>query len=358
MIDAFRPSAAVAVALLSGACAEPLPTLEANERAALPQALANNAVARIETPHGVSLFSFLGLGAGKTWRDTSSAAYMLPPGAESWETLPDVPGSTGRLAGTAQGVGDRVYVFGGYTVAEDGAEKSIETVHAFDPVSGTYEARAPMPVPVDDAASFVYRDRYVYLVSGWHDLGNVNLVQSYDTQTDTWRQATPYPGDPVFGHAGGLVGNVLVVCDGVRIVVETHGRRRFEATDACYVGEIDGEDPARIEWHALPAHPGEPRYRMAAVGTRSGGGRIVFAGGSDNPYNYDGIGYDGKPSAGSDRVLAYSLADRLWRTLGRLPAESMDHRGLLEIDGGFALVGGMRRGQRVSDAVVWFALPD
>lgn len=26
-----------------------------------------------------------------------------------------------------------------------------------------------MPVPVDDSVALVYRDRYVYLVSGWHE---------------------------------------------------------------------------------------------------------------------------------------------------------------------------------------------
>ena len=51
-------------------------------------------------------------------------------------------------------------------------------------------------MPVEDAVLLVYLDRYIYLVSGWHDLGNVNLVQVLDTANGTWQQATPWPGAP------------------------------------------------------------------------------------------------------------------------------------------------------------------
>jgi hypothetical protein len=41
-----------------------------------------------------------------------------------------------------------------------------------------------MPVPVDDDISLPYQSRYIYLISGWHNDGNVNLVQLYDTKTN------------------------------------------------------------------------------------------------------------------------------------------------------------------------------
>ncbi|MEE9141200.1 MAG: galactose oxidase [Gammaproteobacteria bacterium] len=331
--------------------------LETKTLPALPEPVSNNAVAVLTDADGTTLFSFLGLGAGKTWRDPSSKAFVLAPGAEQWRELPDVPGDKGRLAATAVEVGGSVYVFGGYTVAEDGSEESVETVHRFDPGTETYSLMNPMPVPVDDAVSLVYLDRYVYLVSGWHAWGNVNLVQLFDTQTNTWRQATPYPGVPVFGHAGGNVGEALVVCDGVKIVHTVDEDRSFEASDECWLGRIHADDPSRIDWWPLQKHPGKPLYRMAATGTTHSGGLILFAGGSDNPYNYNGIGYDEIPSSGSDRVFGISIQDMEWIELGQLPSPTMDHRGLLPVGDGFVIVGGMSNEQQVTDGVIKFSIP-
>ncbi len=324
----------------------------------LPFPVSNNAVAVSRSGDRTLLFSFLGLGPGKTWQDTRSDAWMLEPGPDtdmarieaepasiSWKRLPDVPGPGGRLAATAVAVAGKVYVFGGYTVAEDGSEKSVPLVHGFDPEKLRYIERAPMPVPVDDAVSLVYADRYVYLVSGWHDTDNVDLVQVYDTVEDAWQRATPFPGPPVFGHAGGISGRKLLICDGVKVIPAEDGKRKFAASPECFLGEIDAERFDVIAWRRVVHHPGPALYRMGATGMPDG--RIIFAGGSDNPYNFNGIGYDGVPSNPSDRVFAYDAKTDRWQALGRMARPSMDHRGLLALDRGYVLVGGMGEGQQV-----------
>lgn len=325
--------------------------------APLPEPISNNAVAAVSIDGEDYLFSLLGLREGRTWRDTVAVAYKFSVQAGRWTSLPDVPGGAGRLAGTAVGVGDTVYVFGGYTVAEDGSEKSDPSVYALEPVSGLYVERAPMPVPVDDAVSVVFRDRFVILISGWHDTDNVDLVQVYDAIEDTWHQSTPYPGRPVFGHAGGLAQDRIVICDGVKVIGHRPEKRSFAITDSCYIGTIEDDRIASILWQQLPSHPGAPRYRMAAVGSSRRGGEIVFVGGTNNPYNYDGIGYDGEPSEPEARVFAYSLAGGGWKSYGRLDVATMDHRGLIEIGERFFLVGGMRAGQQVTDELLSFTLP-
>lgn len=332
-----------------------VPVLPVERLPALPIPLTNNAVAVMPITNGAVLFSFMGLKRGKSWSDTTLAAFRLNPGSGDWRGIPDVPGETGRLAGVAAVVAGQVYVFGGYTVAEDHTEHSVASVHRLDPDTNAYTEMTPMPVPVDDSVALVYRDRYVYLVSGWHETGNVNLVQLYDTETDSWRQATPWPGPAVFGHAGGIVGDTMIVADGVKIATIRTGRS-FVASSVALKGIIDAENPARIDWRAIEPHPGEPLYRMAATGTTQGGALVVFAGGSDNPYNYNGIGYNGHPSQPSDRVFAYNLGNDAWRELGRLPFGTMDHRALLETPQGFVIVGGMRAGQVVTDEVVRFSL--
>jgi hypothetical protein len=252
-------------------------------------------------------------------------------------------------------VGELAYIFGGYTVAADGSEQSLPYVHAFDPVREKFTALSAMPVPVDDAVAVTYRDRYVYLLSGWHDLGNVNLAQRYDVATDTWVQATPIPGNPVFGHAGGIVGNRIVYCDGVAAQPFAGRSRDFVANNACYLGIIDQSDSRRIDWRILSPHPGLPRYRMAAAGVKKIDA-VVFIGGSENSYNYDGIGYDGAPSEPAVGGLLFDLASMSWRTLSLSGPPTMDHRGLVPYGDRWLTVGGMAAGQEVTDQVIAYKL--
>ncbi len=342
--------------VLASACSNPEPPISTDRLPALPKPVTNNAVAAVVLGDGTALFSFLGLGAGKTWQDTRVEAFVLRPGAGEWVGLPDVPGP-GRLASIAVTVIDKVYIFGGYTVATDGSEVSIPEVYVLDTGTLEYIPRMSMPVPVDDAVAFAYADRYIYLVSGWHNSGNVNLVQVYDTALNNWFQATPYPGSAVFGHAGGIAGNAMVICDGVRIVVRQAESRGFEATPECYRGEIDDADLARINWYSIPPHPGPARYRIAATGVPHNGGEIVFVGGTDNPYNFDGIGYDGIGSEPSSQVFSWSVTEDHWKLYGPLDTPTMDHRGLLTFNNQLAIVGGMQTGQVVSNEVVAFTLP-
>ncbi len=321
----------------------------------LPIAVANNAVAGLEIAGAPHLFSFSGLGAGKTPSDITSAAFSVDLRSGTVTRLGDVPGGENRLASVAVGLYDRVFVFGGYTVAEDGGEVSTPEVFAFNPEDGSYQRRADMPTPVDDTVAFAYANRYIYLVSGWHDDGNVGDVQVFDTWEDRWFPATEYPGPPVFGHAGGIVGNTIIIADGVGIVAAAGGRRRFAMVADAYKGTIDPEHPSNIAWEAIPPHPGRPLYRMAAVGSEAIG-TIVFAGGSDNPYNFDGIGYDGVPSEPTARVFGFDTTSDEWVEFADKPVPTMDHRGLVEFGGVFHTVGGMVGDQNVTSRIVAFTL--
>jgi hypothetical protein len=317
----------------------------------LPEALSNNAVAQLND----RIYSFSGLGAGKTPDHITSSAWEYEIGADSWRQLPPVPGNKHRLASVAVGLNDRVFVIGGYTVDEGGVEVSTPEVYAFNPESREYQRRANIPIPVDDTVALAYANRYIYLVSGWHDDGNVPWVQLYDSLEDTWSEATLYPGTPVFGHAGGIVGNIFVISDGVGVLGRVDGRNQFGIVNESYVGVIDPDDPSRIHWQDPGLHPGVPRYRMAAMGDQENG-LVIFAGGSDNAYNYNGIGYDGVPSEASAQVYAYDSAAERWIALPDKPVATMDHRGLLKINGEYVTVGGMEAGQNVSGNIHSFTI--
>ena len=316
-----------------------------------PAPVTNNAVAAVTANGHSYLVSFNGLARGRAYSDTLSSTYVLDVERNEWTEAAPVPGGVGRLASAAVSVGSLAYVFGGYSVAEDGAEVSTPWAHSFDPETEVFIELSPMPVPVDDAVAVTYADRYIYLISGWHDLGNVNLVQRYDTDTDTWSQATPTPGPAVFGHSGGIVGNTIVYCDGVAVEARDDRPRDFVAVPDCLLGVIDDKDSRRIDWRTVKYHPGLPRYRMAAAGVPAANG-VLFIGGSVNPYNYDGIGYNGKPSEPASGALLFDIDDQSWRVIDIEGDATMEQRGLCLVGGKWIPIGGMATEQRVTDRVV------
>jgi len=279
---------------------------------ALPEAVSNNAVALVTTEKNRFLISFNGIGKNKGYRAVHNKVWALKIGDRQWQARSPVPSSlplAGRLASVAVGVGKYAYVFGGYTVDKDHHEISAPDMQRYDVLNDTYQLLEPMPVAVDDSVALVYRDRFIYLVSGWHNDGNVNLVQVYDIKKNTWQQASPFPGRAVFGHAAGIVDNAMVVCDGVGVHVKEKQKREFKIENRCFLG------------------------------------------GTSNAYNYNGIGYNGQASAAENSAFILSLKSRAWRKqlLGRA---SMDHRALLEVGEDMITVGGMGDGQQVLNSVL------
>lgn len=321
----------------------------------LPSPVTNNAVAYVPGgANGGTLYSFLGLGAGKTHADIVRSAFACGERSLTCRQVPDVPVDEGRLASSAATVAGKVYIFGGYTVAADGAEHSTPEVFRFNPDTERYERMADMPTPVDDATAIALFDRYIYVVSGWHDAANVSLVQVYDAAENRWFRATDYPGAPVFGHAGGGGASTLMIAGGVKLEVGADGRRVFRASDEVWRGDIENqEEPQTILWRRVAPPPLGPFYRMAA--SQGDGDLVVFAGGGDNPYNYDGVGYDGAPADPSDHAVAYSIMEDAWTDLGAIPA-SMDHRGLLVGGQGYYILGGMDENGEVLDRVTRLSL--
>ncbi|NNC77694.1 MAG: galactose oxidase, partial [Woeseiaceae bacterium] len=340
--------AALSIFLNTPAIAGELALVQETVLPPLPVAVSNNAVTAVITSQGSFIVSFAGLGSGKSHDDTYASTFVFDAGRQAWKESAPVPGGDGRLASVAVAVDGLAYVFGGYAVASDGSEVSLPHAHSFDPQRETYSELTPMPVPVDDAVAVTFEDRYIYLISGWHDFGNVNLVQRYDTVSDSWIQATPIPGPAVFGHAGGIVDNRIVYCDGVAVKANVDRRRDFVATSRCYVGLINEENGRRIDWRSIPPHPGEPRYRMAAAGVGIG---VLFIGGSANPYNFNGIGYNGEPSQPAPGALLYVPLSDSWHELPIDGDATMDHRGLVKLDEQWLTLGGMLGNQQVTDRV-------
>lgn len=315
----------------------------------LPIPVANNAVAYLNIDGQDQFYTFNGLTSGKTYQDITQAAYLWQGG--EWQRLKTPDTQLPVLASVAVTLGEAVYLFGGYTVAADHSEKSVPNVWRIDGRNGQWRALPPMPTPVDDAVALVYQDRYIYLISGWHDVDNVDLVQVFDTEQQQWQQATAFPLPPVFGHAGGIIGRQMLVCDGVK-VVKNGDKKQFLPSPACAMGVINANDPTQIDWQLIEHHSGVAFYRMAAASDQAQ--RFYFAAGSDNPYNYNGIGYNKVPSAPSSAVRIYDLAARQWRVRPQALPASMDHRALLNTPHGWVIMGGMGQNQQVLDRITYY----
>jgi N-acetylneuraminic acid mutarotase len=319
----------------------------------LPVPVSNNAVASVKSRGSLLLYSLMGMGPKKTWDATSNTGYMLDSESDTgkWAELRPVPGTIGRLAATAVGAREHIFLFGGYVVDAQGAETTVPDVNAYEPLTDRWFRAEDMPVAVDDAVAGIYRDRYIYIVGGWSKTDTVRDVQVYDAEKNKWSQATPIPGTPVFGHAGSVVGDTIVYIDGAH-KNPAGAQPKYIASDECWMGKIDHHDRSKIQWTKLPAHPGTARYRIAAGGSEKDQ-KIYFSGGTDNPYNFDGIGYNGVPAEPSPVTFAFNLRTGKWETINQnTPQPTMDHRGLIVLPEGLLIIGGMEKAQQVTSRVV------
>ena len=239
-------------------------------------------------------------------------------------------------------------------VDEKHNEKSMPDIFKLNTLKNQWSSETKMPIPVDDTVALVYQDRYIYLVSGWHDDDNVSDVQVYDTLEKNWFTATEFPAPSVFGHAGGIVNDQMLICDGVK-VNKINEKKDFVASSVCVLGVINGDNPKLINWQLIPHHSGTAYYRMAAVGDYNHN-RVIFAGGSNNPYNFDGIGYNGQPSNASGLVFSFDFENQKWNQFELKLPENMDHRSLLYDGDWFYIIGGMENEQKVSNQVLQFKL--
>ncbi len=325
----------VLAALAPGGCAGP-PHLPG-----LPAPISNNAVASVVRSDGSwTLYSLMGITDPSDTATITTESFRIDAGDSNWRRIADAPALRGRgkIGASAVTVAGEVYLIGGYAVVDERTELTEPRLLRYDDADDAWIELAPPPVEVDDTLAAVWRDRWIVLVSGWHGPAHANVrdVQLFDTHSNTWTAGTPLPGPGLFGHAGGISGDTLLVIDGV---TDADG---FAISDAVYIGRLDPDEPGRIEWREAPAHPGRPTYRAAASTTHSTDGPIYVLGGTDNPYNISGIGYDGNPSAPLDQLLVFDPGAQTFTTHPSPCGPLMDLRGLVPLGAGrWATVGGM-----------------
>jgi N-acetylneuraminic acid mutarotase len=313
----------------------------------MPAAVSNNAVASLQ--NGLIIFSLMGVGPRKTWDDVTNQMYIMRLATAKWTTGSAVPGVAGRLGSVAAGVRGKVFLFGGYIVDDQGNQLTVSDVNGYVPQDRRWYRAEDIPVPVDSAMIGVMRDRYVYLIGGRSKNGPVNNVQVYDALKNTWSQATPMPGAPVFGHAGGLAEDTIVYVDGAK--KGAANGVPYVVSEECWKGKIDKKDPDKIEWSKLPPHPGPAHFGIAA-GALDKDRRVVFSGGSAAIHDFKGFGTDGKPVEPSTVTFDFDVRGNRWETVSEDNIDPrMDGRGILETPVGRLILGGLLKNTAVTARV-------
>jgi len=313
------------------------------EVANMPEPVSNNAVIEGWANDTGYVYSFSGIDTTKLWSGIHLKSFRYNTISDTWDTIPNLPGTTGKIAAGASYVDSIIYIIGGYHVLADGSEISSDKVHRFDPKTNTYLTDGTnIPVAIDDHVQAVYNDSLIYVITGWSNTANVPNVQIYDPTNNNWLTGTSVFNNntfKAFGASGTIIGNTIYYHGGASMGTN------FPAKNMLRIGQIDSNDPTQITWTATLTS-----YKTYRSASTEAFGYPHWLGGSEISYNYDGIAYNGTggvPNKTSNLSWVNNVLDTIVTTGNNLP---MDLRGIASINNFTKYVtGGMINGQQVSD---------
>jgi N-acetylneuraminic acid mutarotase len=129
-----------------------------------------------------------------SWLNAVGTNEVYDPASDSWSYKASMP--TPRANFGIAVVQNKIYVIGGWArVGEVGpvGDRGVVvygTNEVYDPATGTWETKAPMPTPREGLRANVV-DGKIYLIGG-----NSSANEVYDPQTDSWTTKTPIPTVP------------------------------------------------------------------------------------------------------------------------------------------------------------------
>ncbi len=225
---------------------------------------------------------------------------------------PVAPMSTPRFVfAAASGPDGNIYAFGG---ARSGAPEGrwMDVVEAYDPVTNSWSAKAPMPVGTDTFAAATGVDGLIYTFGG--DIASYTVTGNayvYDPIADNW-SAIPTMPEPRYTHAG-------VAGDDGKIYA-------IGGSSDGYVplNTVVSYDPATGVWANEP-QMSVPRYYPSAA--RGADGRIYVFGGFDVNSNI------------LNDLEIYDPISHTWSTGAPMPT-ARSHTAAVEIGGHIYVVGG------------------
>ena len=207
---------------------------------------------------------------GGAWEPIDNA-WEYDPSADSWRSLPPLPGKRGSAL--AAEVGGKIYVIGGATTADGskdpfftffGPSKVLATNDVYDPATNKWESRTPMSVARNHAFGAAVNGK-IYVIGGrtGHafilSATNTDVVEEYNPVSNSWSAPKERMPTPRSGGAWGTDGRRIFVAGGEVTTTELVGAFRA----------IEAYDTVTNSWMTLPPMP-MPRHGVAGavIGSR------------------------------------------------------------------------------------------
>jgi len=139
------------------------------------------------------------LGGARTGAGILTDVLAFDPASQSWTTVTTLPDRRYGFA-VARGRAGVIYVIGGQVDAPGPSDPDVDTVSAYDPSTGIWSSRAPLPHLRERAVATLGPDGRVYVTGGIpipppdpgasHVQGTRNVLV-YDPSADAWSTGPP-----------------------------------------------------------------------------------------------------------------------------------------------------------------------
>src|SRR5580765_1248083 len=202
---------------------------------------------------------------GGAWEPIDNA-WEYDPAADSWKSLPPLPGKRG--AALAAEAGGKIYVIGGATTVDGskepfftffGPSKVLATNDVYDPATNKWQSRTPMSVARNHAFGAAVNGK-IYVIGGRTGHGfilsatNTDVVEEYNPVSNSWSAPKERMPTPRSGGASGTDGRRIYVAGGEVTTTELVGAFRA----------IEAYDTVTNSWMTLPPMP-MPRHGVAGA---------------------------------------------------------------------------------------------
>lgn len=165
-------------------------------------------VARSELAGGTALGRHYAIG-GRT--EPNAQVEEFDPSTGSWANRAPLPLARGGLG--AASWNNKIYAAGGRSGGSYGGGTIYNRLDVYDAATNVWTTRAPMPQPASDNYATVAFQGKVYVFGGTNGTTHLATTQIYDIATNTWRLGAPMP-TPRGAAMAGVIGGKIAVFGG------------------------------------------------------------------------------------------------------------------------------------------------
>ena len=247
---------------------------------------------------------------GLSPQGVTASVLRFQPDSGTWEARAPMPAALGYIQAAL--LGEKLYVPGGC----DAAGLPTRQLEIYDPRLDHWEAGAPLP-QAECGYALAVVEGHLYLFGGWDGKTALAGTWIYDPLGESWSKGSPMPGSASYASAQAVEGQIFVIGG-------YDGAHALAANRVYYPSRDQAGETAWEEKTSLP----DGRYGM---GSASLAGSIYLAG---------GLGEANSPAA----PLEYLPRTDQWLPFEAPPEPAGAFPALLPLDTNLHLLGGRSSG--------------